>query len=91
MEAEATASDNRTIERIARKPMSEDRLVNIRTQFTHAQWRALHDLANENQATLQGIIVYALDQLFKGRGKLFADLPKSVKPGEAFTGDQPIK
>lgn len=83
---EAESENNkRTIERIARKPMNESSKVNIRVHFRYAQWRALHDLANEKQATLQGIILYALDRLFAERGKEFADLQEAPKAQDAFT------
>jgi hypothetical protein len=46
----------------------------VQIRFSRPQWRAVHALALNENVSVQGLVIHALDRIFQERGQPFADL-----------------
>jgi hypothetical protein len=57
----------------------------VQIRFTRPQWRAVHALALNENVSVQGLVIHALDKIFQERGQPFAALKdNAASSSEAF-------
>jgi hypothetical protein len=50
------------------RPRGNASKVGIQLRLSHAQWRKVQELAMQEKVSIQGLTIYALDQVFKTKG-----------------------
>lgn len=59
------------LKRKAPKRQSAEEIIQTSFRLTRSQWRRLHELALDERASVQALIVHALEQEFARRGLKF--------------------
>ena len=50
------------------RPRGNASKVGIQLRLSHAQWRKVQELAMQEKVSIQGLTIYALDQVFRAKG-----------------------
>jgi hypothetical protein len=58
----------------------------VQIRFTRSQWRAVHALALNENVSVQGLVIHALDKIFQERGQPFAGLKDADTSSSAAFG-----
>lgn len=74
----------KTLADVAGKRTEQGKRISIHLRLTKPQWQAIHKLALEQNITVAGFFYAAADQVFKGVGRSFMDLPDTSSAEDLF-------